>query len=68
MSAPASEDEHAFWKQPLAALVADLCSDPSGLSSDDASARLIRYGPNVLRPKSGVPCSLSSCCGSETHW
>lgn len=49
MPAPARETEDTFWMQPLAALAADLRADPSGLSGAEASARLIRHGPNVLR-------------------
>ncbi|MDI6773446.1 MAG: magnesium-translocating P-type ATPase [bacterium] len=48
--APVPETEDTFWLRPLAALAAELRADPSGLSGAEASARLIRYGLNVLRP------------------
>ncbi|MBM3470452.1 MAG: magnesium-translocating P-type ATPase [Armatimonadetes bacterium] len=51
MPAPARETEDTFWTRPLAALADDLRSDSSGLSSAEADARLIRHGPNVLRPR-----------------
>lgn len=50
MPAPVRETEDTFWLRPLAELAADLRADPSGLSGAEASARLIRHGPNVLRP------------------
>ncbi|MDX1252957.1 MAG: magnesium-translocating P-type ATPase [Gammaproteobacteria bacterium] len=36
------------WVQPVASLLSDLETDPGGLSSSEAAARLGRFGPNVL--------------------
>ncbi|MBI3301098.1 MAG: magnesium-translocating P-type ATPase [Deltaproteobacteria bacterium] len=37
-----------FWQQPLATLQTQLGSGPGGLSSGEAAARLVQYGPNVF--------------------
>jgi Mg2+-importing ATPase len=47
--ATASDRQAAFWREPLAALLARLGATPAGLSSAEAASRLDRYGPNVLR-------------------
>jgi Mg2+-importing ATPase len=44
-----SEEKAAFWREPLADLLARLDATPAGLSSAEAVSRLARYGPNVLR-------------------
>jgi Mg2+-importing ATPase len=38
--------ETAFWKRPAAALLAELATTESGLSSPEAASRLLRYGSN----------------------
>ena len=38
--------ETAFWKQPAAALLAELGTTDSGLTSQEAALRLLRYGSN----------------------
>ncbi|MFB3925468.1 MAG: magnesium-translocating P-type ATPase [Syntrophales bacterium] len=37
-----------FWQLPIATLLERLNSSPEGLSSADASARLIHFGPNLI--------------------
>src|SRR5581483_5806350 len=37
-----------FWQKPLAVVLAELHASPEGLRSEDATARLTQYGPNVL--------------------
>jgi P-type Mg2+ transporter len=44
-NAAAPED---FWQQPLAELQRRLGSGPGGLGAEEAAARLLRYGPNVI--------------------
>jgi P-type Mg2+ transporter len=39
----------AFWSGPAADLVTQMGSSPDGLKTDEAAARLERYGPNALR-------------------
>jgi len=36
----------AFWKRPAAALLAELTTIDSGLTSQEAAVRLLRYGRN----------------------
>ncbi len=38
--------ETVFWKQPAAALLAELTSSESGLTSQEAALRLLCYGSN----------------------
>jgi Mg2+-importing ATPase len=38
--------ETAFWKQPAAALIAELGTPDDGLTSREAALRLLRYGSN----------------------
>jgi Mg2+-importing ATPase len=40
-----------YWSRPAAELLAELGSTPNGLSAADARARLLRVGPNVLKPR-----------------
>jgi len=44
-----TEQEKLFWNMPLAVLKARLQLDPAGLSTQDAEARMMRYGANVLQ-------------------
>jgi P-type Mg2+ transporter len=37
-----------FWQHPLAELERQLGSGPRGLTTEDAAARLLRHGPNVI--------------------
>lgn len=37
-----------FWQLPVATLLERLNSSPEGLSSEEASARLARFGPNLI--------------------
>jgi Mg2+-importing ATPase len=37
-----------FWQLPIAALLEQLHASPDGLSSTEAAARLIRFGPNLI--------------------
>ncbi len=48
---PTSTDSPAMrthWSAPIADVFAELATSNTGLSRDDASARLLRFGPNVL--------------------
>lgn len=36
-----------FWRLPLAELLGVLQAGPEGLSSVEAAARLVRFGPNL---------------------
>lgn len=48
--------ETAFWKQPAAALLAELAATDSGLTSQEAALRLLRHGRNdVTAPKRAPP-------------
>lgn len=52
-SAPPSDDDaQDFWNRPLARLIADLESSTGGLGSQEAQARLLSVGPNVLQIRS----------------
>ncbi|WP_213982283.1 magnesium-translocating P-type ATPase [Sphingomonas sp. dw_22] len=44
----AEEDSQPFWAMPDDRLAARLASGPGGLTTDEARARLVRYGPNRL--------------------
>ncbi len=46
---PTADALGTFWRTPLPDLFAALASGPAGLSTQEAEARLVRYGPNVLR-------------------
>ena len=41
----------AFWQIPLAEILRQLDAAPSGLTSNEAQRRLVRYGVNALEPK-----------------
>lgn len=41
------------WTSPLEGVFAALGGDANGLSSDEAAARLVKYGPNRIEEKSG---------------
>ena len=47
---PASpvKTEPRFWQLPVAALLENLNSSPSGLSSKEAALRLAHFGPNLI--------------------
>lgn len=51
-SAPFAED---FWNSPLDATFTDLASTADGLSADEASARLKRYGANIATADRKTP-------------
>lgn len=46
---PAAEDVRTFWNRPLSTLLEELGSSTAGLSTQDAQARLVSIGPNVLQ-------------------
>ena len=41
-------DQPAFWRLTITALLEQIGSDPSGLTSRDAATRLTRFGPNKV--------------------
>ena len=45
------EDKTAFWRLPVAVLLEQIGSSPSGLTSAEATARLVRFGPNQIHAK-----------------
>ncbi|MGC9967640.1 MAG: magnesium-translocating P-type ATPase [Syntrophobacteraceae bacterium] len=45
---PAAKAEPPFWRLPVTALMEHLNSSPEGLSSAEAAARLIHFGPNLI--------------------
>ncbi len=45
MPAPSVKAEPPFWQLPVTALMERLGSSPEGLSSAEAAARLIHFGP-----------------------
>lgn len=48
MPAPSVKAEPPFWQLPVTALMERLGSSPEGLSSAEAAARLIHFGPNLI--------------------
>ena len=40
-----------FWSVPSLELLRQLQTTPQGLMSDEVQQRLLRYGPNLLKPK-----------------
>ncbi len=50
--------ERKFWQLPIAALQRELGSGRDGLSSVEAQARQIRYGPNTLEERRRLSLSL----------
>jgi Mg2+-importing ATPase len=48
MPAPSVKTEPLFWQLSVTALMERLNSSPDGLSSAEAAARLIRFGPNLI--------------------
>jgi Mg2+-importing ATPase len=50
--------ETAFWQQPAAALLAELATTDSGLTSQEAALRLLRYGSNDAAVQKRAPASL----------
>ena len=49
-----SPAEQPLWSAPLADLFSQYGTGEKGLSSDEARARIRKYGPNQLRPKRQV--------------
>jgi P-type Mg2+ transporter len=47
----ASGPERKFWQIALADLERQLGARPNGLSSAEAAARRLRYGPNILEER-----------------
>ncbi len=45
---PAAKGAPPFWQLPVTALMEHLNSSPEGLSSAEAAARLIHFGPNLI--------------------
>ena len=45
---PSSPPPAAFWQLPLPALLRQLDTQPDGLDSASAAARLAQYGPNLI--------------------
>ncbi len=50
--------KEAFYPLPMDEIFCELRTDPKGLSDEEASTRLERYGPNVLREIKGKPLIL----------
>ena len=48
ISTPTPEDKTAFWRLPIATLLEQIGSSPSGLSTAEAATRLARFGPNKV--------------------
>ncbi|MGA2028081.1 MAG: magnesium-translocating P-type ATPase [Syntrophobacteraceae bacterium] len=48
MPTPAVKTEPPFWQLPVTALMENLNSSPEGVSSVEAAARLIHFGPNLI--------------------
>jgi P-type Mg2+ transporter len=47
-TASPAKKESRFWQLPVAVLLQDLNSSPSGLSSTEAALRLAQFGPNLI--------------------
>jgi hypothetical protein len=53
-----------FWQKPLTVVLAELHASPEGLRSEDATARLTHYRPNLLtiqRQRALIIESLARC-------
>jgi Mg2+-importing ATPase len=48
MPAPAVKTGPQFWQLPVTALLEQLTANPDGLSSEEATLRLARFGPNII--------------------
>ncbi len=48
MPAPSVKTEPPFWQLSVTALIERLNSSPDGLSSAEAAARLVHFGPNLI--------------------
>ncbi|KAI3601500.1 Mg(2+) transport ATPase, P-type (plasmid) [Cupriavidus necator H850] len=48
MPTPAVKTDSAFWQLPVAALLKQVATNPDGLSSAVAAARLAQFGPNLI--------------------
>lgn len=51
MPLTARAPEDAFWLPSIAGLLQEIAASPEGLSTAEADARRLRYGPNVLVPR-----------------
>jgi Cation transporter/ATPase, N-terminus len=59
--------ERKFWQVALTDLERQLGAGPNGLSSTEAAARRLRYGPNTLEERGVCPCRANSSAGSATR-
>jgi Mg2+-importing ATPase len=48
MPPPAIATAFPFWRVPITALLEQIAASPGGLSNDEAAARLIQFGVNVI--------------------
>jgi Mg2+-importing ATPase len=48
MPPPAITTAFPFWRVPITALLEQIAASPGGLSNDEAAARLIQFGVNVI--------------------
>jgi P-type Mg2+ transporter len=46
---PQKQSQQKFWQAPIAELLQQLKTSPEGLTSNEASARLEKFGPNLLK-------------------
>src|SRR5262245_13541698 len=54
MTTPKAQATAAYWSKPLDRLLGDLQCTSSGLSTNDATARIARFGPNVITARQRV--------------
>ena len=54
MMVPTSKDQTPFWQLPIAALLEQIGSGPSGLTGAEAATRLARFGPNRVHAEKKV--------------
>jgi hypothetical protein len=47
----AGRSSDPYWREPVDSLLADLDSTSDGLSTPEAQARLVHFGPNALKPR-----------------
>ena len=48
MPTPAVKTDSPFWQLPVTVLLEQVAASPDGLSSVEAAARLIKFGPNLI--------------------
>ena len=53
-----SRTQHKFWQRPIGELEGELGSGKDGLSSAEAAARRVRYGPNILEQRQRLSLPL----------